>query len=36
MQAGSLYDELSRQAAAGMRLPLRDVLSIILQARPES
>ena len=30
-QAGSLYDELSRQAAAGTRLLLRDVLSIFLQ-----
>ena len=33
MQAGSLYDELSRQAAAGTRLLLRDVLSIFLQVR---
>ncbi|KAK9839446.1 hypothetical protein WJX81_002545 [Elliptochloris bilobata] len=29
--AGSLFDELWRQAAAGTRLPLRDVLSIFLQ-----
>ena len=35
-QAGSLHDELLRQAAAGTRLLLRDMLSIFLQAQPKA